>query len=81
MRSARYAIALAALFASITPAPAAHGQAAVSLERVEVAVWPEYDRPGALVIYRIAIAPATTLPASLSFTLPAAVGVPNAVRW
>lgn len=67
-----------ALVAVLSGGPA-EGQSAVTLERVEVALWPEYDRPGMLVIYRVALAPSTTLPASLSFTIPAAVGVPNAV--
>jgi hypothetical protein len=69
---------LASLIGMAFVAPV-HAQSSVLLERVEVALWPEYDRPGVLVIYRISLAPSTALPAPLTFTVPAAVGPPNAV--
>ena len=70
---------LLALLIGMVPLAPARGQSSVLLERVEVALWPEYDRPGVLVIYRISLDASTALPAPMSFTLPAAVGVPNAV--
>ena len=54
-------------------------QAAVVLSSLEIDLWPEYDRPGVLVIYRASIAPGAPLPTTLTFRLPAAVGEPSAV--
>jgi hypothetical protein len=79
MKSAAGALLAAVVGVCVGIAGVAIGQSAVSLDRVEVALWPEYDRPGVLVIYRIAIAPSTSLPAPLSITIPTAAGVPNAV--
>jgi hypothetical protein len=60
----------------------AEGQPAhTGLERVEVAIWPEYDRPKALVMYRFRVAPGIGLPATLAVPIPAAVGEPHAVAW
>ncbi len=61
---------------SILVAPA---QAAIVLSSLEIDLWPEYDRPGVLVIYRAAIAPGSSLPVPLSFRVPTAAGAPTAV--
>lgn len=45
-------------------------------DKVEVAIWPEYDRPSVLVIYRMTLPAATALPAELTVSIPAAVGQP-----
>ena len=54
-------------------------QSSVSMSTVEVDLWPEYDRPDMLVIYKIALAPEVQLPAALNIRIPAAAGSPNAV--
>jgi hypothetical protein len=54
-------------------------QSAVPLGRVEVALWPEYDQQAMLVIYRVALPAATTLPATVVLPIPARVGDPTAV--
>ncbi len=54
-------------------------QAAIVLSSLEIDLWPDYDRPGVLVIYRASIAPGASLPAALSFRIPAAAGDPTAV--
>lgn len=51
----------------------------VSLSALEVDLWPEYDRPDVLVIYRISLSPEVSLPAELIFRIPAVSGEPNAV--
>ena len=61
---------------SILVAPA---QAAIVLSSLEIDLWPEYDRPGVLVIYRAAIAPGSSLPVPLGFRVPTAAGAPTAV--
>jgi hypothetical protein len=59
-------------------APAAAGAQSVSrLESLEVALWPEYDRPQVLVIY-LARASVEN-PATIELPIPAAVGEPHAV--
>lgn len=55
------------------------GQTPVQIQRLEVAIWPEYDRPEALVIYRVALPPDVALPASVEVPIPADVGEPHAV--
>jgi hypothetical protein len=51
----------------------------VSLSNLEVDLWPEYDRPSVLVIYRVTLSPDVSLPADLTLRIPAAAGEPNAV--
>jgi hypothetical protein len=57
----------------------ARAQIAPVIDRLEVAVWPEYDRPGVLVIYRVELSPETSLPAQLTLPIPASAGEPFAV--
>ncbi len=59
-------------FAQATTAP---------IEHLEVALWPEFDQPAILVIYRFEIAADTPLPAQVSLPVPAASGQPHAVAW
>lgn len=49
------------------------------LPEVEVDLWPEYDNPAILVIYRITLPADFTLPGEFSLRIPAAAGAPNAV--
>jgi len=46
---------------------------------MQIALWPEYDRPSVLVIYRIVLADQVSLPTRLSLRIPASAGEPNAV--
>jgi len=55
------------------------GQAPLSISQLEIDLWPEYDAPGVLVLYRITLAPETTFPQELSFRIPRVVGNPNAI--
>lgn len=59
--------------------PAQAAAPSVALSRLEVALWPEYDRPDMLVIYRATLAGDTDLPTQVRFEIPAAAGPPNAV--
>ena len=56
----------------------AQGQA-LTLPSVEVDLWPEYDRPGVLVIYHLTLPASVSLPADVTVRIPAAAGKPNAV--
>ncbi len=52
-------------------------QSSTQLDRLEVDLWPEYDRPDVLVIYRVTLAPQTALPARLSLRIPKEVDKPS----
>ena len=56
-------------------------QDTVTLTDLQIAFWPEYDRPEMLVIYRGLLAPDTPLPAAVEIRLPARVGQPTAVAY
>ncbi len=73
----KLAIALILLIFLVPMTAAAQGEPAIA--ELEVALWPEYDRPGMLVIYRINWASTMALPTEVSLRIPSAVGEPNAV--
>jgi hypothetical protein len=54
-------------------------QDAITLSALEVDLWPEYDRPSVLVIYRITLSSSVSLPVDLSLRIPAVSGDPHAV--
>ena len=58
---------------------AAAPQSETVLSSLGIDLWPDYDRPGVLVIYHATIAPDVSLPTRLVFRIPAAAGLPNAV--
>jgi hypothetical protein len=59
----------------------AHAQETPSLSSLDISLWPEFDRPDVLVIYRGLLAPETPLPASVEFRIPASAGEPTAVAY
>jgi hypothetical protein len=62
--------------------PWAQAQPATArIEQLHIAIWPEYDRPGVLVVYRFRLASDTQLPAMVTLPIPASVGEPTAVAW
>lgn len=46
---------------------------------LDVELWPEYDRPTMLVIYRATLSPEVSLPVEVTFRIPASAGEPHAV--
>lgn len=74
----RWLIILAVLFSLILPHPV-QAQEAVVIQTLEVDVWPEYDQPNVLVIYRITLSAQTKLPAEMVIRLPRSAGAPHAV--
>lgn len=54
-------------------------QGSTSFAAIEVNIWPEFDRPTVLVIYRITLAPTTQLPAEIRLRIPETAGIPHAV--
>jgi hypothetical protein len=55
---------------------AAVAQAGLVIDRLEVDIWPEYDRPEALVIYHLFLTADTALPTDITLRIPAAAGEP-----
>lgn len=53
-------------------------QTPVRLDEMSVALWPEYDKPGVLVIYSGTLAEDVPLPVTITFAIPAAAGSPSA---
>jgi hypothetical protein len=66
------------LLSVLVPASAV-AQREVAIERLEVSMWPEYDRASVLVILRAKLSPETPLPATVSLPIPTRVGEPHAV--
>jgi len=77
MKTGRFASMMSTwmLFGAMAVAP----QSSVVFTTLGIDLWPEYDRPGVLVIYRASIAPGVALPAQVTFRIPAAAGPPTAV--
>jgi len=59
----------------------AQAQEPPSLSTLEISLWPEYDRPEVLVIYRGLFEEGTPLPVPVEIRIPAAVGQPTAVAY
>ena len=74
------------LVIAFMPAVAAAPQAGAAkgdarLESMQIEIWPEYDRPAALVILRGELAADVSLPAAVSLRIPASSGGPAAVAY
>jgi len=68
----------AALVMLLAASVGARAQSQGTFKELNVSLWPEYDRPGVLVIYRIALPDNTSLPADLTVRIPASATL-NAV--
>ncbi len=54
-------------------------QTTTTIDTIEVNIWPEYDREGVLVIYRITLSPDVSLPASVSLRIPRSANAPTSL--
>lgn len=59
--------------------PSIGAQASPDLETLVIDIWPEYDDPGILVIYKGVVSPDESLPAEIKFRIPIEAGRPFAV--
>ena len=55
-----------------------HAQSDITLSEMSAAIWPEYDKPGVLVIYNGTLSPDVRLPVEIIFAIPASIGGPSA---
>lgn len=67
------------LSAFLVPLSSGQAQTSIAIESLKVELWPEYDQPSMLVIYRFSLSPDTPLPAQLKLRIPTAAGEPFAV--
>lgn len=74
-----WSVIIFSLIAASMPFTISRAQTEIKLSSLEVDLWPEYDRPSVLVIYRITLPPSVSLPADLTLRIPAAAGEPSAV--
>ncbi len=56
-----------------------HAQDLITLNSLQIQIWPEYDKPTVLVIYNLTLSDTTSLPTSVSIPIPIDAGEPNAV--
>ncbi|TET35768.1 MAG: hypothetical protein E3J69_04720 [Anaerolineales bacterium] len=54
-------------------------QSEARLESLKISLWPEYDRPGVLVLYEARVSPEADFPAIIRLPLPDGVDAPHAV--
>lgn len=65
----------------LVPGLACAAAGAPRLESLQVEIWPEYDRPAALVILKGELASDVGLPVTLTLRIPASSGGPSAVAF
>ncbi len=68
-------ILIMALYLPIT----VHAQDPLVLSSLQIGIWPEFDKPGVLIIYQMTLSSSTTYPASVAIRIPITAGKPNAV--
>jgi len=66
---------------ALLPLHAASAQTGVPLDSVLIQILPEFDRPDVLVIMRMSLSSAVSLPAEMSLRIPRAAGAPYNVAW
>lgn len=76
----RIVLTLALLCAALAVWPV-RAQETPTFATLEIALWPEYDAPEMLVIYRGVLAADTVLPVPLEIRIPASIGQPTAVAY
>jgi hypothetical protein len=73
------AIYLFLVFAILLIPLRGQAQSNVSIEALKIELWPEYDQPSMLVIFRFVLSADTSLPAQLKMRIPTAAGEPFAL--
>jgi hypothetical protein len=67
------------LFVLVLTVQPAHAQGTPALDSANVWIWPEYDQPGVLIIQRMLVSGSISLPATMTFRIPAAAQEPSAM--
>jgi len=77
--SLRWSLLLILLVSLLLTPLTVRAQTPPAFDTVQLAIWPEYDRPEVLVIYYISLSDSVELPAEVSFLIPEAAKTPHAV--
>jgi len=72
-------ITLIILFALSIFVLSAQAQETTRFESLNIDLWPEYDRPSVLVIYKAELSPEVSLPAEVTLRIPVEAGAPAVV--
>lgn len=81
LRSIGFVLLLVTVWLGWQAAGSAYTQDNPDLAALKISVWPEFDRPAALVILHGEIAEDVDLPAAVSMRIPASSGGPGAVAY
>jgi hypothetical protein len=76
MNKLRLFIGFLILFCLAVPVTSAGAASKMTIAKLQVDIWPEFDRPNVLVIYHITLSPDTSLPATLTLHIPGQTGGP-----
>lgn len=74
-------VCMALLGQASLAAQASQGEEPPAVSTLQISLWPEFDRPDMLVIYRGLLTPDTPLPAPMEIRIPAGAGAPSAVAY
>ncbi len=72
-------IVLITLLALIVLIPSAQAQESPSIDTLVIDLWPEYDDPSMLVVYKAELSAEVSLPAEITFQMPVQAGAPAVV--
>lgn len=64
------------LMLAFIPLAGLSAQDNLTIEHLQIDIWPEYDRQEVLIIYRLSLAESTPLPAKMKLQIPQAAGTP-----
>jgi hypothetical protein len=74
----KFVFPLIMLFLLLLPS-IAWAQNPITLDKLQISIWPEYDQHSVLIIYQMNLSTTTSYPATLSIRIPSDAGEPNAV--
>jgi hypothetical protein len=67
------------MFIALGQSSPVRAQDSITFDNVLVEIWPEYDKPSALVMYQFTLASTVKLPAEVIIRIPEKAGMPHAV--
>ena len=76
MNKLRLFIGFLILFCLAGPVTTAVAASKMTIAKLQVDIWPEFDRPNVLVIYHMTLSPDTSLPATMTLHIPSQTGGP-----
>jgi hypothetical protein len=63
----------------LVPFAVARAQAPLQIEQLQIDIWPEYDKPSVLIIYKITLPTQASMPAQVTLRIPKDVVQPSSV--